>query len=134
MFLGLGSIFLAVILYFTKMSFCLNYLHFISFNLRFTSLIFWNTALIYLMYSSFILEWIITSSRYTFTNFPRYYLNTLFINFWKVADALHSLNGITLNWYYPILVKNAVFSISCFLSYTCQYADVRSRIINHLLP
>ena len=132
-FLESDSIPLTVILYLTKVSFCSNYLHFISFNLRLAFFIFWSIALTYLICSSFILKWIITLSRYTFTNFPRYFLNTLFINLWKVTDALYSLNSITLNWYYPVLIRNAIFSISYFLNHICQYADTKSRLVNYLL-
>ncbi len=111
----------------------MNYLYFVSFNLKFVSLIFYSTALTCLMCSFFILEWIITLSRYISTNFLRYDLNILFINLWKMAGTLHNPNGITLNWYCPILVKNAIFFISCFLNHTCQYAEARSKVVNHLL-
>jgi len=133
MFLKSGLIPLTVILCPTKVSSYLNYLHFVDFNLRFTSLIFWSIALICLVYSSFILKWIIISSRYTSINFLKYCLNTLFINLWKVASALHSPNDMTLNWYCLVLIKNAIFSIFCFLNHTYQYADTRSKVINYLL-
>src|SRR6266542_2057376 len=74
-----------------------------------------------------------TSSRYTSTNLPMYGLKILFISLWKVAGALHNLKGITQNWYCPLLVLNAVFSWSFFLTKTCQYAEAKSRLVNHLL-
>ena len=117
----------------TKISSCSNHLHLLGFNLRLASLIFCNTARTCLICSSFDLEWIITSSRYTSTNLPIYGLNILFINLWNVTDALHSLKGITQNWYYPFLILNAVFSLSFFLTKTCQYAEAKSRLVNHLL-
>src|SRR6266542_484553 len=76
----------------------------------------------------------ITSFRYTFTNLPRYGLKILFINLWNVAGALHNLKGITQNWYCSLLVLNAVFSRSFFRTMTCQYAEAKSRLVNHLLP
>src|SRR6266545_8389385 len=75
----------------------------------------------------------ITSSRYTSTNLPTYGLNILFISLWNVAGALHNPKGITRNWYYPFLVLNAIFSRSLFLTKTCQYAEAKSRLVNHLL-
>src|SRR6266542_4966748 len=76
----------------------------------------------------------ITSSRYTSTNLPTYGLKILFISLWKVAGALHNLKGITRNWYCPLLILNAVFSRSLFLTITCQYAEAKSRLVIHLLP
>src|SRR6266542_3934188 len=73
----------------------------------------------------------ITSSRYTSTNLPTYGLKILFISLWKVTGALHNPKGITRNWYCPLLVLNAVFSQSFFLTKTCQYA--KSKLVNHLL-
>src|SRR6266545_7255862 len=75
----------------------------------------------------------ITSSRYTSTNLSTYGLKILFINLWKVAGALHNPKGITRNWYYPLLVLNAVFSQSLFLTMTCQYAEAKSKLVIHLL-
>src|SRR6266542_481414 len=117
----------------TKVSSRSNHLHLLGFNLRLASLIFWSTACTCLICSSFVLEWMITSSRYTSTNLPIYGLKILFISLWKVAGALHSLKGITWNWYCPLLILNAVFSQSFFLTKTCQYAEVKSRLVNHLL-
>src|SRR6266508_6953126 len=76
----------------------------------------------------------ITSSKYTFTNLPMYGLKILFISLWNVADALHNPKGITWNWYCPLLVLNAVFSQSLFLTMTCQYAEAKSKLVIHLLP
>src|SRR6266545_5281078 len=117
----------------TKVSSCSNHLHFVGFSLRLASLIFWSTARTCLICSSFVLEWIITSSRYTLTNLPIYGLNILFISLWKVAGALHNPKGITLNWYCPFRVLNAIFFRSLFLTKTCQYAKAKSRLVNHLL-
>src|SRR6266542_5046979 len=98
-FLGSGLILLIPILCPTKVSSCSNYLHLLGFNLRLASLIFLSTARTCFICSSFVLEWMITSSRYTSTNLPTYGLNILFINLWKVAGALHNPKGITRNWY-----------------------------------
>src|SRR6266540_1657890 len=117
----------------TKVSSCSNHLHLLDFNLRLASLIFWSTARTCLICSSFDLKWIITSSRYTSTNLPIYGLNILFISLWNMAGALHNLKGITRNWYCPFLVLNAVFSRSFFLTKTCQYAEAKSKLVNHLL-
>src|SRR6266542_1064168 len=76
----------------------------------------------------------ITSSRYTFTNLPIYGLNILFISLLNVAVILHSPKDITRNWYCPLLVLNTIFSWSFFLTKTCQYAEVKFRLVNHLLP
>src|SRR6266498_381579 len=63
-----------------------------------------------------------------------YCLRTLFMSLWKVASALFNLKGIILNWYCPFLVKNAVFDLSFFLSWICQYAEARSITVNHFDP
>src|SRR6266498_5371439 len=118
----------------TKVSSCLNHLHLLSFSFRLASLIFWSTAHTCLICSSFDLEWIITSSKYTFTNLPIYGLKILFISLWNVAGALHNLKGITQNWYCLLLVINAVFSRSFFLTKTYQYAEAKSKLVNYLLP
>src|SRR6266496_2943314 len=118
----------------TKVSSCSNYLHLLGFNLRLASLIFWSTARTCLICSSFVLEWIITLSRYTSTNLPMYDLKILFISLWNMAGALHNPKGITRNWYYPFLVLNAVFFQSFFLTKTCQYAEAKSKLVNYLLP
>src|SRR6266545_7368727 len=117
----------------TKVSSCSNHLHLLGFNLRLVSLIFCSTARTCLICSSFDLEWMITSSRYTFTNLPMYGLRILFINLWNVAGALHNLKGITRNWYCPFLILNAVFSQSFFRTKTCQYAEAKSKLVNYLL-
>src|SRR6266508_1855295 len=112
MCLGSDLMPLIPILCLTKVSFCSNYLHLLGFNFRLAFLIFWSTARTYLICSFFVLEWMITSSRYTSTNLPMYGLNILFISLWNVAGALHNPKGITRNWYCPFLVLNAVFSRS----------------------
>src|SRR6266498_5943377 len=117
----------------TKVSSCLNHLHLLGFNLRLASLIFCSTACTCLICSSFVLEWMITSFRYTSTDLPTYGFNILFISLWNVAGALYNLKGITRNWYCPLLVLNAVFFRSFFLTKTCQYAEAKSKLVNHLL-
>src|SRR5690606_16910828 len=47
--------------------------------------------------------------------------NTLFIILWKVAGALHSPNGITVNSYSPSWVTKAVLGISSGAILICQY-------------
>ena len=103
----------------TNISFVWNYWYFDSLSLKLAFLIFSNTALICLLCSFRLFEYMITSSRYTYTNFPMYCLRTLFISLWKVASTLFSLNGITLNWYYPFLVRKAILGLSFFLSWIC---------------
>src|SRR6266511_3636245 len=133
-FLGSGLIPLIPITCLTKVSSCSNHLHLLGFNFRLASLIFWSTACTCLICSSLDLEWMIISSRYTSTNLPMYGLKILFINLWNVTGVLHNLKGITRNWYCPFLILDAVFSQSLFLTKTCQYAEAKSRLVNHLLP
>src|SRR6266540_670132 len=81
----------------TNLSSVWNHWHFDGLSFKFAFLIFSSTALMCLLYSVRLLEYIITSSKYTCTNFPMYCLRTLFMSLWKVADALFSPKGITLN-------------------------------------
>src|SRR6266540_5048064 len=133
MFLGSGLMLFIPIACPTKVSSCSNYLHLLGFNLRLASLIFCNTARTCLICFSFVLEWMMTSSRYTSTNLPTYGLKILFISLWNVASALHNPKGITQNWYCPLLVLKAVFFRSFFMTKTCQYAEAKSKLVNHLL-
>src|SRR6266511_2310991 len=132
-FLGSGLMPLIPITCPTNVSSCSTHLHLLGFNLRLASLIFCNTARTCLICSSFVLEWMITSSRYTSTNLPMYGLKILFISLWKLAGALHNPKGITRNWYCLFLILNVVFSRSLFLTKTCQYAEAKSKLVNHLL-
>ena len=44
-----------------------------------------------------------------------------------MAGALHRPNGMTLNWYSPFLVTNAVLGRSFSSTSTCQYPEAKSR-------
>ncbi len=60
--------------------------------------------------------------------------STASISLWKVAGALHSPKGITLNSNRPSCVQKAVLSLSSGLTSTCQYPLNRSKVLNHLDP
>jgi len=51
---------------------------------------------------------------------------------WKVAGALVSPKGITLNSYKPSFVINAVFFLSFGFTSTCQYPQVKSSVEKYL--
>src|SRR6266511_6028222 len=73
----------------------------------------------------------IMSSRYTKQNFLKYSLSTSFMSLWKVAGALLSPKGMTINWYSPYAIIKAVFSRSRLLSLICQYALARSMMVKY---
>ncbi len=50
------------------------------------------------------------SSKYTKQVWKVSPARAMFMTLWKVAPAPHNPNGITLNWYDPVLVTNDVFS------------------------
>ena len=56
------------------------------------------------------------------------------IKCWKVAGALQSPNGITLNAKRPSVVQNAVLLQSILASSTCQYPLTKSKVLNHCDP
>src|SRR6266540_5878313 len=74
------------------------------------------------------------SSKYTRTNFPRYFLNTSFINRWKVAGALQRPKGILFHSNSPQGVMKAVISFDFGSISTCQYPLAKSSEVNHPAP
>src|SRR6266540_5350661 len=74
------------------------------------------------------------SSKYTRTNFLRYFLNTWFINRWKVAGTLQSLKGILFYSNSPQGVMKAVTSFDFSSISTCQYPLAKSSEVNHPAP
>src|SRR6266508_744073 len=74
------------------------------------------------------------SSKYTRTNFLRYFLNTWFINHWKVAGALQSLKGILFYSNSPQGVMKAVTSLDFGSISTCQYLLAKFSEVNHPAP
>src|SRR2546430_5632522 len=74
----------------------------------------------------------ITSSKYTATNFPKYSCRMRFINRWKVPGAYDNPKGMTNHSYNPKGVMNAVFSTSSSFMATCQYPLARSKVVNQL--
>ena len=74
------------------------------------------------------------SSKYTKQRDHLYPCNTRSINLSKVAGALQSPNGMTLNWKSPECVAKAVLHLASGDRDTCQYPLARSRVENHRLP
>src|SRR6266511_1963441 len=74
------------------------------------------------------------SSKYTRTNFPRYFLNTSFISRWKVAGTLQRPNGILFHSNSPQGVMKAVTSFDFGSISTCQYTLAKSNEVNHPAP
>src|SRR6266496_5993516 len=74
------------------------------------------------------------SSKYTRTNFPRYFLNTWFIRRWKVAGALQRPKGILFHSNSPHGVMKAVTSLDFDSISTCQYPLAKSSEVNHPAP
>src|SRR6266542_1872451 len=73
-------------------------------------------------------------SKYTRTNFSRYFLNTWFIKRWKVAEALQRLKGILFHSNSPQRVIKAVTSLDFSFISTCQYPLAKSSEVNHPAP
>src|SRR6266542_2086328 len=73
-------------------------------------------------------------SKYTRTNFPRYFLNTSFINRWKVAGALQRPKGILFPSNSSQGVMKAVTSLDFGFISTCQYPLAKSSEVNHPAP
>ncbi len=73
-------------------------------------------------------------SKYTRTNFLRYFLNTWFIKHWKVAGALQSPKGILFHSNSPQGVMKAVTSFNFDSISTCQYPLAKSSKVNHPAP
>jgi len=76
-----------------------------------------------------LLEYIITSSKYTITNSSKWLCKTWFISCWKVAEALHNSKGILKYSYCFHMITKAVLSISSFHTLTCQYLATISIIV-----
>src|SRR6266540_2744154 len=74
------------------------------------------------------------SSKYTKTNFPRYFLNTWFIKRWKVAGVLQRPKGILFHLNSPQGVIKAVTSLDFGFISTCQYPLAKSSEVNHPAP
>ena len=74
------------------------------------------------------------SSKYTRMNFPRYFLNTWFIRYWKVAGMLQRPNGILLHLNSSQGVMKAVTSCDLRSISTCQYSLAKFSEVNHLAP
>src|SRR6266498_1480551 len=74
------------------------------------------------------------SSKYTRTNFLRYFLNTWFINRWKVAGALQRSKGILFHSNSLQGVIKAVTSLDFGSIFTCQYPLAKSSEVNHPAP
>src|SRR6266545_8209724 len=74
------------------------------------------------------------SSKYTRTNFPRYFLNTWFINHWKVAGILQRLKGILFHSNSLQGVMKAITSLDFDSISTCQYPLAKSSKVNHPAP
>src|SRR6266540_363767 len=74
------------------------------------------------------------SSKYTRMNFLRYFLNTSFINRWKVAGALQSPKSILFHSNSPQGVMKAVTSLDFDSISTCQYPLAKSNEVNHPAP
>src|SRR6266498_1802332 len=74
------------------------------------------------------------SSKYTRTNFPRYFLSTWFISRWKVAGALQRPKGILFHSNSLQGVIKAVTSRDLGFISTCQYSLAKSSEVNHPAP
>src|SRR6266498_4266863 len=74
------------------------------------------------------------SSKYTRTNFPRYFLSTWFISRWKVAGALERPKGILFHSNSLQGVIKAVSSLDFGSISTCQYLLAKSSEVNHPAP
>src|SRR6266540_7426654 len=74
------------------------------------------------------------SSKYTRTNFPRYFLSIWFISRWKVAGALQRPKGILFYSNSPQGVMKAVTSLDFGSISTCQYPLAKSSEVNHPAP
>ena len=70
-------------------------------------------------------------SKYIRTNFPRYFLNTWFINHWKVAGALQRPKGILFHSNSPQEVIKAVTSLDFSSISTCQYPLAKFSKVNY---
>src|SRR6266542_6763166 len=73
-------------------------------------------------------------SKYIRTNFLRYFLNTWFINHWKVAGALQRPKGILFHSNSLQGVIKAVTSLDFSSISTCQYLLAKSSEVNHPAP
>ena len=111
-----------------------NNTHFLAFSFNPAEWSFSKTSSRLYSISSNVFPYTITSSKYTRHTCHCRPDKTVSISRSKVAGALHSPNGMTLNSYNPSRVAKAVLFLSTGSSSTCQYPAFKSRVLNHLDP
>jgi len=92
-----------------KLVFLVKNSHFLITTSICSSYSLFKTYLIYSLYSSSLIKWIIMLLRYTIINSLRYSSNILLIYFWNITSAFISPNCITSSLYSPSFNLKAAF-------------------------
>ena len=117
--------------YFTER---LNHWHLLAFNFSPAAFNLSITILRFAKVSPKSLPKTMMSSRYTRQRCHCRPLRTVSISLWKVAGALVSPNGMTLNWNRLLRVAKAVIGLSSFFILTYQYPLAKSIVQKYSAP